>query len=392
MRVETAAGPGLLSYCANVHPGETLADVLASLSRFAGPVRRELGAPSMGLGLWLSRRALTELRAAGVSVLRDALAAEGLVVATMNGFPYGNFQGEVVKREVYRPDLSTDARREYLFELAEVLAALVPADTAEATISTLPLGHRDEMVGDRLPAAARQLARLASDLAALRDRTGRSVRVCLEPEPGCVVETTAQAVRFFTETLPAVGLPRDLIAAHLGVSFDTCHQAVQFESPASSLALLADAGVRVGKVQLSSALVVPQPSLGPAQAALARFDEPRFLHQVRCRVDEDEILGFDDLGESVGLPMSRPWRVHFHVPIHRELMGGVLSTTRSFLTDTLRLLAAGAVPGPLPHLEVETYTWSVLPEGERPEDDAGLIRGLAAEMRFVLQALGTAAS
>jgi sugar phosphate isomerase/epimerase len=390
MRVQTAAGPGLLSYCANVHPGETLADVLAALRRFAGPVRRVLGVPSMGLGLWLSRRALTELRAAGVDVLQDALAAEGLVAFTMNGFPYGNFQGAVVKREVYRPDAATDERREYLFELAEVLAALVPGNAAEATISTLPLGHREEMVGERLPAAARQLARLVADLAALRDRTGRSVRVCLEPEPGCVIETTAQAVRFFTETLPAAGVPRDLVAAHLGVSFDTCHQAVQFESPEVSLAALAAAGVRVGKVQLSSALVVPQPSLGPSQAALARFDEPRFLHQVRCQVEEGEIVGFDDLNEVSRLPTSRPWRVHFHVPIHRELMG-VLSTTRSFLAETLRLIAAGAVPGALPHLEVETYTWSVLPDGERPADDEGLIRGLAAEMRFVVDALAARA-
>ena len=391
MRVATAAGPALLCYCANVHPGESLADVLSSLRRFAGPVRRELGVGSMGVGLWLGRRALTEVQSAGVGVLRDVLEAEGLVVFTMNGFPYGNFQGEVVKREVYRPDMTTDARREYLLECAEVLAALMPGDVEEGTVSTLPLGHREEVgAGERLDAAARQLARLATDLARLCDRTGRRVRVCLEPEPGCIIETTPQAVQFFTETLPraaeAVKVPRDVQNAHLGVSFDTCHQAVLFETPRTALDSLAAAGIRVGKVQLSSALVVADPSREETRAALGRFDEPRFLHQVRCVDADGRAHGFDDLPAAHQLPADRPWRVHFHVPIHRELMGA-LSTSRSFLEESLQVITSRT---PVPHLEVETYTWSVLPEGERPVDDAGLVRGLAAEMRFVLSRLGTA--
>lgn len=390
MRVATAGGPALLSYCANVHPGEGLEDVLASLRRFAGPVRRELGTPSMGLGLWLSRRALTEVRSAGAAVLADALAAEGLFAFTMNGFPYGNFQGEVVKREVYRPDLTTDARREYLYECAEVLAAMLPADVAEGTISTLPLGHREEMTGERVAVAAGQLARLAADLARLCDRTGRRLRVCLEPEPGCVIETTAQAVRFFTETLPvaatSAGVPRDVIDAHLGLSFDTCHQAVLFEEPRVALGALAEAGVRVGKVQLSSALVVPDPAA--SREELRRFDEPRFLHQVRCRDEHGGARGFDELRDADRLPADRPWRVHFHLPIHRELLGA-LSTSRAFLEKALAVVAASS---PVPHLEVETYTWSVLPEGERPTDDAGLVRGLAAEMRFALSLLSRRAS
>jgi sugar phosphate isomerase/epimerase len=285
MRVATAAGPALLCYCANVHPGESLADVLASLRRFAGPVRRELGVDSMGIGLWLSRRALDEVRAQGLEALRETLQAERLFVFTMNGFPYGNFQGEIVKREVYRPDMTTDARREYLYQCAEVLAALMPADVNEGTISTLPLGHRDEVGGERLDAAGRQLVRLAADLARLCDRTGRRVRVCLEPEPGCIVETTPQAVQLFLQTLPhaaaASGVPEDVLRAHLGVSFDTCHQAVLFEEPRAAFDAFAATGIRVGKVQLSSALVVSDPSRPETREALRRFDEPRFLHQVR---------------------------------------------------------------------------------------------------------------
>jgi sugar phosphate isomerase/epimerase len=392
MRVSTPGGPALLCYCANVHPGETLDDVRAALRRFVGPVRRALDVPAMGIGLWLSRRALSELHSAGVDALREVLESEGLFVFTMNGFPYGNFQGEVVKREVYRPDAASDERREYLFGLAKVLATVAPDDVAEATISTLPIGHRDEMVDGRLERAAEQLARLAADLARLGDRVGRPVRICLEPEPGCVIETTEQAVVFFTETLPRaalrMGVPRDVLDAHLGLSFDTCHQAVLFEEPAVSIAALRAAGVRVGKVQLSSALVVPDPAADGARDALRGFDEPRFLHQVRARDDSGHGVGFDELRDAERLPRDREWRVHFHAPIHRTIVGE-LSTSRGFLEEALALFVDGRAP--MPHLEVETYTWTVLPAHERPVDDDGFVRGLAEEMRFVLSRLGATA-
>ncbi len=382
MRLRTAGGPALVCYCANVHPGDGFADVLAGIRSFAGPVRRELGIPEMGLGLWLSRRALTEILREGVARLRDALAAEGLFVFTMNGFPYGNFQGEVVKRDVYRPDLSTDERRIYLTELAEILAALLPADAAEGTISTLPLGHREEMPRERRAEALRQLGRLGSDLARLRERTGRAVRICIEPEPGCVIESSEQAAHFFAEELPQAGLSPETIATHLGLSFDTCHQSVAFEDARASLTLLSKAGARIGKVQLSSALVVDDPSRPAARAALRRFDERRFLHQVRHQV-HCGVAGVDDLDEMDGLPVDRPWRVHFHVPIHREAIG-TLGTTRGFLEEVLQVVTSWP---PVPHLEIETYTWPVLPEGERPERDAGLVRGLAAEMKYVVERL-----
>jgi len=229
---------------------------------------------------------------------------------------------------------------------------------------------------------------LAVDLDRLGDRVGRPVRICLEPEPGCIIETTPQAVSFFTETLPRaaarLGVPRDVLDAHLGLSFDTCHQAVLFEEPQTAITALRDAGVRVGKVQLSSALVVSDPSLASSREALRGFDEPRFLHQVRARSHDGGATGFDELGDASQLPLDREWRVHFHAPIHREIVGA-LSTSRGFLEEALGLFVNTA---PLPHLEVETYTWSVLPAGERPVDDDGLVRGLVAEMRFVLSQLG----
>jgi sugar phosphate isomerase/epimerase len=380
----------LVTYCANVHPGESVPDLLAALDA-AAAVRGRLGLSRMAVGMWLSRPALDELGAAGGAArVADELARRELEVFTFNGFPYGNFHAPVVKRAVYHPDWTEGARRDYTLALAEILARVAPRDVDQATISTLPLAHRDELadVDSAAAAALEQLCRLAADLARLADRTGVRVRVLCEPEPGCLIETTADAVAWWCEALPAAAgrarVGREIVAAHLGLCFDTCHQAVAFEDPAASLDALAAAGVPVGKMQLSSALVIPAPGSPEGRAALARFAEPRFLHQVRAEGDGGPPSAADDLDQTDRLPDDRPWRIHFHVPIHRADVGQV-GTTRDFLSGALAWLRA---PGrALPHLEVETYTWSVLPEEERPRDTPSLCAGIAAELAWVGQEL-----
>jgi hypothetical protein len=264
----------LLGYCANVHPGESLDDVLAMTRRYAGPVRRELGLEELGIGLWISRAALDGVLSTGSGALRDALAAEGLFCNTLNGFPYGNFQAAVVKRAVYHPDLGTEERERYLLELASLLTELLPPDVEEGTISTLPLGHRDEAETGLLERALSRLCHIAEQLARLRDRTGRAIRVCLEPEPGCLLERTADAVELFADQLPRAarsqGTSVQALNDYLGVCFDTCHQAVAFEQADTALTALREAGITVGKMQLSSALTVADPEASRHQ--LASFD------------------------------------------------------------------------------------------------------------------------
>ncbi|HTU63247.1 MAG TPA: hypothetical protein VMF89_32525, partial [Polyangiales bacterium] len=240
MRIHTHDGkPGFLGYCANVHPGESLADVLHAVRALASDVRKQLGTDALSLGLWLSRRSADELAAHGCNELQRALADAGIFVVTLNGFPYGNFHAEVVKRQVYHPDLCSPERRTYLSTLAKILVQLLPEDASEGTISTLPIGHRDEPLdllerGDASrqrasQAAAAQLCLLTTELAALRAQTGKSIRICIEPEPGCWLETTDDAVQFWQHTLPEAarraGVTEALIAQHLGLCYDTCHQA-----------------------------------------------------------------------------------------------------------------------------------------------------------------------
>ncbi|HEY5791436.1 MAG TPA: metabolite traffic protein EboE [Gammaproteobacteria bacterium] len=393
----TAAGwpAAALAYCSNVHPGETLDELLATL---AGPVaavraRREL--PRMAGGLWIAADAAHALdgSAAARGRLATALDDAGIDLVTLNGFPYGGFHAASVKHAVYRPDWTEPQRLDYTLALARVLAALLPPWAEEGTISTLPLGQARGWGKARSDRSAAALCRLAGDLAEIEARSGRRVRVCLEPEPGCVLESAEQVARFFSVELPAaadyLGVPPALLERHLGVCFDVCHQAVMFEDVARSLALLLAAGITVGKIQLSSALEVPNPGNPETRAQLARYAEPRYLHQVRAPGTGGVLLGSDDLDPALADPLlvtSAPWRVHFHVPLQAtRLAGERLATTRAALERTLAWLQI--TPHCRPHLEVETYTWEVLPASERPADAAALVDGIAGELAWVEQAL-----
>jgi sugar phosphate isomerase/epimerase len=365
-----------LAYGTNVHPAEDVDGLVHQLRIYGAGVRAALGVDRIGLGLWLPAMAAAELAGdpAGVDRFRTALDRHGLEVVTVNAFPYERFHAPVVKHSVYRPDWSETARLDYTVDCARVLVQLLPDDAVRGSISTLPLGWRSPWHADRHRAALNQLARLADELVKLAVDTGRVVRVGLEPEPGCVVETTADVV----ERLGGLG------GDHLGICLDTCHLATAFEDVSAAVAELTRAGLPVVKVQCSAALHVPTPSDQATRTALAAFAEDRFLHQVRERVT-DRLLRRDDLPDALGGPRPLPgrsaWRVHFHIPVHTEPVTP-LQSTRSELRAALGTMVGGESPV-TDHLEVETYTWSVLPSDQRPDDERALVAGLAAELSWV---------
>ncbi|MFH8489247.1 metabolite traffic protein EboE [Streptomyces longisporoflavus] len=361
-----------LAYCTNVHPAETLDGVLAQLRDHCEPVRKRLGRDRLGIGLWLAKDAAHALVTdpAALRGLRNELDRRGLEVVTLNGFPYEGFGAEEVKYRVYKPDWTDPERLSHTTDLARLLAALLPDDVVEGTISTLPLAWRTPFDTTRAEAARSALTALAQRLDALAELTGKSIRIGLEPEPGCTVETTGDAIA----PLTAVGHDR------IGVCVDTCHLATSFEDPRTALDALAVAGIPVVKSQLSAALHAEHPHLPEVREALAAFDEPRFLHQTRTKTDTG-LHGTDDLGESLAgdaLPESAPWRAHFHVPLHAA-PAPPLTSTLPVLKDTLAQLVGGPDPRTR-HLEVETYTWQALPPDLRPRSRPQLADGIAAEL------------
>ncbi|MFD5301885.1 metabolite traffic protein EboE [Streptomyces rochei] len=363
-----------LAYCTNVHPAETLDGVLAQLRDHCEPVRRRLGRDRLGIGLWLAKDAAHALATdpSALRGLRTELDRRGLEVVTLNGFPYEGFGAEEVKYRVYKPDWADPERLEHTTSLARVLAGLLPDDVSEGSVSTLPLAWRTAWDETRADKARSALVTLAERLDALHELTGRSIRIGLEPEPGCVVETTHDAIA----PLGAIGHDR------IGVCVDTCHLATSFEDPDEALDALEAAGIRIVKSQLSAALHAEHPSRPQVRDALAAFAEPRFLHQARTTTATGGLRGTDDLDEALAaggpLPDTAPWRAHFHVPLHAD-PAAPLTSTLPVLKSALSRLVGGARPLTR-HLEVETYTWQALPAQLRPRGRAQLTDGIAAEL------------
>jgi sugar phosphate isomerase/epimerase len=342
-----------LTYCTNIHPAVGWEAVLESLRTHAPALKARLSPDApFGIGLRLSGDESRELLTGGrLDELRAWLDAEGLYVFTMNGFPYGTFHGQPVKADVHAPDWRSDERVAYTLRLAEILDALLP-DGVEGTISTSPLSYAPWVDEDGVAACTRNVRRVDE---ALR---GTRIALAIEPEADGALATVADVIRWWPDGLENVT-----------VCFDTCHSAVAYEEPETALDALDAAGIRVGKAQLSAALSVP----AHAREQLRAFADPIYLHQVtergsnRSWPDLPDALADDGRGGE--------WRVHFHVPIFVEHYGA-LRSTQDHLERCIRRVRTS-------QLEIETYTWDVLP----PELKASSVDSIAREYEWVLDVL-----
>ena len=372
-----------LTYCLNVHPGETWAENFAAIRDHAMRVRDAV-APreQFGLGLRLGRRSAEQLaQPAALAELRQFLDDHGLYAFTINGFPYGRFHATTVKENVYRPDWRCPRRREYTNLLVSILAGLLPKGVT-GSVSTVPCAYKPWI---RTPADMLQLARMLGAAAAhahqVRQETGKDICIALEPEPDCFLETTAEAIEFLTVALPdgvravahEIGLDPDdaaaMVARQIGVCLDTAHAAVEFEDPCEALATFSAALVRVGKVQLSSALRLA--ATDDALARLEEFVDPVYMHQVKLRRPDGTIESHRDLPAAIAAArLARDAelceiRVHFHVPLFFTSDGPLASTSDLLGADFWRRLAGNSG---VEHLEIETYTFDVLPPALRSTD------------------------
>ena len=390
--MKLAGSDAHLTYCTNIHPGESWAEVRANISTHVVAVKARVSPDApFGVGLRLSARAAEELREPReLAAFAELLKTSGLYVFTINGFPYGAFHVARVKEQVYLPDWRDPARTRYSTCLAEILAALLPAGMT-GSVSTVPGAFRSAIASERT--AGEDTARMVDELVAhaaalvrLLDTTGKEIVLALEPEPMCFLETSHEAVRFFEEhlfggdarsrlaALTGLGPARaeESLRRHLGVCFDACHVAVEFEDARASLDALERAGIAIAKIQITTALEAQVD--GALRHELTRFADDVYLHQV-VALQDGKLARYLDLPEALERAPDGLWRIHFHVPVFQRELGS-FQNTQPHLRDVLAVVRERGVSK---HLEIETYTWDVLPEALRAGD---AVSAIAAEIEW----------
>lgn len=372
-----------LAYCTNIHPAESWEDTMAVLGSSVLAVRDELRASGdagagepFAIGLRLSARAATEgLAGDHLAKLRDWLSASNTYIFTINGFPYGDFHGTRVKEKVFQPDWTSDARVSYTRDLFRILAAVARPGTG-ASVSTLPGSHKSFGADEQL--IRRNLIDLAAWLDDLAAEHGHDFHLGLEPEPLGHFENTAETLAFFDRLLDEATDPEQ-VRRRIGLNFDTCHFALEYDDIGKSLDAIHRHGIRLSKIHLSSALAF-DPRDPAAITAIRPFEEPTYFHQVITRDPSGDLTRFIDLPDF--LCQAAPAdaveaRVHFHIPLDADPAPPLRSTraqAREALNWTRQHLDA------CPHFEIETYTWAVLPvDLQRP-----VTSQIADEYRWVM--------
>jgi hypothetical protein len=396
---------GHLAYSTLVHPGDTWEEMRASLETYA-PLVKERVSPDepYAVSLRISASSAQTLTADPHerARLRGWLDERDMFVYTVNAFPYGPFKGRVVMEQVYEPDWATEDRVAYTCQVADILAEVAP-DHVSPSIQTAPLAFRPNVsTAEQVDDLTENLLRVVAHLVELERRTGRRVKLALEPEPFCFLETTEETVRYFQEhvysgdgtarLMRLTGLPASevdgLVRRHLGLVFDICHQSVQFEDIAASLRMIYAAGIPIFKLQAAAALWVPEVT-DEAVAALEAFTDTIYLSQTTEKRD-GELTRFLNLSDAIAAwkvdsSGTREWRTHFHVPVFLDDLGE-FRTTRPGIEAALGV----HVETPLSdHLEIETYTWDVLPAHLKTGDITDYV---SRELEWMRGALLAAAS
>jgi hypothetical protein len=370
-------GLGHLTYSTLVHPGDTWDDMWASLTTYVPKVQKRVcpTAP-FGVSLRLSNASATTLvnSKAERDKLKKFLADNNMYLYTVNAFPYGPFKNQIVKEQVYEPDWRSEERTQYTINVAEILADVVPPEI-QPSIQSAPLGFKPNVTGPNVVASyTEHVMRVAARLIDLENRTGRTVTLALEPEPFCFLETTDETVDYFTNHLytgksaemlakfanipvaDAIGAQRRFI----GTVFDICHQAVVYEDISASLQKLVDAGIPIFKLQEAAAMRVPNVTQKIVDA-LRRYAKTIYLTQTVEKKDGklNRFLNLEDAFVAWEKdPGPREWRTHFHVPVFLDDLGE-FGTTRFAIEDALKFHKRRPLSR---QLEIETYTWDVLPE------------------------------
>lgn len=338
----------MITYCTNIHPGESWDEVFLNLSTHLPRVKKAVSETNIfPVGLRLSNRASMAIDKNRSARFHEWCLAHGFIVSTINGFPFGSFHSSRIKEGVFMPDWRYTERVEYTKRLADLLDVWLPSGIA-GSISTVPCGFKGHIAKEDIGLIRQNLIIVLEHLESLKQKSGKEIILSLEPEPGCVLETTTDVIHFFDK----MKFPEETKDS-IGICFDCCHHAVEFEDPEESLSMLFNAGIKIGKIQVSSALSLKNNEFG----ILESFSEPCYLHQVVIRQRDGALSRYNDIPDALrghSEDEGSEWRVHFHLPVFLDKTDSY-STTREFTEKALSSLKKDIL------FEVETYTWDILP-------------------------------
>jgi hypothetical protein len=396
-----------LTYCTNIHPGEKWTDHFHELKTHLPELKKRLSPDKpFGVGLRLSAVAASELlKNDQLQTFRAWLHEEDLYLFTMNGFPYGSFHHEKVKDNVYKPDWSSHQRLSYTLDLVRILAGLLP-DYVDGGISTSPVTYKYWQRGPQemkqlIEKSCHHLAETAFEMHKHFDQAGKELHLDIEPEPDCLIENSTESIHFFQNQLWPIGSRYlsdqkgideqeavNILKKHIRLCYDTCHFAVEFEEPAEAVKRLRDAGIRIGKVQISAALKVDLASSDMSRLNMHRYlqeyVESTYLHQVVEKVKDGSLHQYRDLPDAlrhIEDQKAVEWRIHFHVPIFTGKMENLNSTQDHIIKGIRPLFEESGCR----HFEIETYTWEVLPESLKLD----IVDSIEREYRWLLENLNS---
>jgi NOL1/NOP2/fmu family ribosome biogenesis protein len=389
-----------LSYCSNIHPGETWDATFENLKKYIPEVKERLTYEKpFGIGLRLSHEASLVLeKAEKLREFQSWLASQNAYVFTLNGFPYGDFHRTTVKDQVHFPDWTTTERRDYTIRSFKILAELLPKGQ-DGGISTSPISYRHWFkskaeLNAGMETATIHLLEVVAELVVIKKQTGKSLHLDIEPEPDGILENSDEMIWLFSDWLLPKGKPwlaaklnvseeqaEEYLKEHIQVCYDVCHFAIVYEKPADTFAKFAKAGIKIGKIQISAALKVSIPAEPEARNLvklnLLPFEESTYLHQVVARAKDGSLESYSDLPDALKVlntTEKEEWRIHFHVPVFLDNYGSLDSTQDQILIVLNEILKNHSLTN---HLEVETYTWEVLPEDTRLSLGESISRELA---------------
>lgn len=397
-----------LAYCSNVHPGADLQSVIDNIQRHFVAVKQKRNLSEMASGLWLSEQAAKELKQSKsvFSHFKQVLQDSGVRLTSLNGFPYGDFHQPVVKQKVYLPTWAEVERLEYTQTLASILAECLPSNEAKGAISTLPLAYAKDWSQQQQKSSVQQLISLVEYLTKLETDTGKQIVICIEMEPDCVLQHTHELVQFFIQDLlPAAheyGIPQATVLRYIGCCYDTCHQGVMGENITESLQSITQAGIQIGKIQISNAVKANLQNSSQVAQLTQLFADKKFLHQTKLFSDEKMLQELPDLDCDSLQQASEQYiksdldgkyaqgiqaTIHYHIPVNQsggDLPLDFLSATQDSILQTLDFLQNNSDHRPF--LEIETYTWlNFLQQGQ--DKTQRLHAGFAAEFSWLEQAL-----